>query len=44
MAKDSDKVRRNEAKLVHNTLCSDSSLVSKEELRRVLKTYNYFKQ
>ena len=43
MAKDNDKVISNKAELVRNGLSSEDTVIPKEELRRVLKSYNYFK-
>ena len=44
MAKDNDRVMRNEAELVSSKFGSDDSVLPKEELRQVLENYNYFKQ
>ena len=44
MAKDSVKVLHNEAEIINNKFGSDDVIISKNDLRHMLKKYNYFKK
>ena len=44
MAKDSVKVLHNEAETINNKFGSDDVIISKNDLRHMLKKYNYFKK
>ena len=44
MAEDSVKVLNNEAEVVTDKFGSDDVIISKNDLRHMLKKYNYFKK
>ena len=44
LAKNSVKVLHNEAEVIYDKFGSDGVVVTKDELRQILKKYNYFKK